>query len=139
MHRWVSDQENPDELTATWTDSSSVLTVSPAGLPTVSRNDKRFVLDGHIDVTPENRLTTVITVDDSEYARTTQGTSSSTQRKLSDVFTGQAAYNLGVPRAQRNAQGVSTQHYRLTENGACYDRTISTKNGTVTGDVQGCD
>ncbi|QSQ26674.1 peptide-N(4)-(N-acetyl-beta-glucosaminyl)asparagine amidase [Pyxidicoccus parkwayensis] len=137
MHRWVSDEENPDELTATWTDSSIVVSAG-TGFPTVSRSEKRFVLDGHIDVTPENRLTTVLTMNDSEDARTIVGPGAQKLRTLSDVFTGQAAYTLGVPRAQRNAVAQSTQHYRLTENGACYDRTISQKNGTVTQDVQGC-
>lgn len=139
MHRWVGDQENPDELTASWHDTSTVIAYSAGRLPTVSRSEKKFVLDGLIGVTPENRLSTTITVSDSEDARTLRGLFTQNHRKFSDVYTGEAAYNLGVPRPQRNAVGTSTHRYRLTENGECYDRRISTRNGYVTADVQGCD
>lgn len=139
MHRWVGDEENPDELTASWSDSSSVTEYLVGGTLTVRRSEKRFVLDGRIGVTPENRLSTVITVNDSEDARTLKGGYVQAQRKFSDVYTGQAAYNLGVPRAQRNAVGTSTHHYQLTGlGGACYDHSISTLNGYVTADVQSC-
>ncbi|WP_205519435.1 peptide-N4-asparagine amidase [Pyxidicoccus caerfyrddinensis] len=139
MHRWVGDQENPDQLTASWSDSSTVIAYSPGSLPTVSRSEKRFVLDGLVGINAENRLSTTITVSDSEDASTMRGSSAQARRKFTDVYTGEAAYNLGVPRAQRNAVGTSTHRYQLTENGACYDRRISSKNGFVTEDVQGCD
>ncbi|MFP2904094.1 peptide-N4-asparagine amidase [Pyxidicoccus sp. 3LFB2] len=140
MHRWLGDAENPDGLTASWNDTSTV-TVDGRGLfPVVSRSEKRFVLDGLISVTPENRLTTTISVNDAEDARTKWGPLTLSHRKLSDVYTGEAAYNLGVPRPQRNAVGTSTHRYRLTgEHGDCYDRSISTRNGFVTEDVQRCD
>jgi hypothetical protein len=140
MHRWMGEMENPDELVATWNDSSTVITYGPELLPTVSRSDKRFVLDGLISVTPENRLTTTISLSDMEDARTLRGLLTLSHRKLSDVYTGEAAYNLGVPRPQRNAVGTSTHRYRLTgDRGLCYDRSISTRNGFVTEDVQHCD
>ncbi|WP_164019569.1 peptide-N4-asparagine amidase [Pyxidicoccus trucidator] len=140
MHRWLGDAENPDGLTATWNDTSTV-TVHGRGLfPTVDRSEKRFVLDGLISLTPENRLTTTITVNDAEDTRTKWGPFTLAHRKFSDVYTGEAAYNLGVPRPQRNAVGTSTHRYTLTgDHGACYDRSISTRNGFVTADVQRCD
>ncbi|MFY1826055.1 peptide-N4-asparagine amidase [Myxococcus fulvus] len=140
MHRWVGDMENPDELVATWRDTSTVTVVGRDVFPTVSRSDKQFVLDGRIGVTPENRLTTTITVRDAEKALGLRGLQTWEHRELDDVFTGEAAYNLGVPRAQRNAVGTSTHHFRLKGHpGVCHDRRISTRNGFVTQDVQGCD
>ena len=81
-----------------------------------------------------------MTLSDTADERTTWGLLTLERQQLSDVFTGEASYNLGVPRPQRNAVGVSTHRYRLTgEHGACYDRSISTRNGFVTEDVQHCD
>ncbi|WP_343073461.1 peptide-N4-asparagine amidase [Pyxidicoccus fallax] len=140
LHRWQGDAENPDALTSTWNDSSTITVAGHGFFPTVSRSNKRYVLDGLISVTPENRLTTTITVSDLADERTTRGLFTLDQQKLSDVYTGEASYNLGVPRPQRNAVGISTHHYRLTgEHGDCYDRQISTRNGFVTEDVQRCD
>ncbi|MCP3137049.1 peptide-N4-asparagine amidase [Pyxidicoccus xibeiensis] len=140
LHRWLGDMENPDELTATWSDTSTVTTVGRGLLPTVSRSEKTFVLDGLISVTPENRLTTSISISDAEDARTLKGPFTVAHQELSDVYTGEAAYNFGVPRPQRNAVGTSTHRYRLTSDlGGCYDRSISTRNGFVTADVQRCD
>ncbi|OJH38797.1 peptide-N4-asparagine amidase [Cystobacter ferrugineus] len=140
MHRWMGDQENPDALTATWNDSSTVTVFDRGLIPTVSRSDKRFTLDGRISLSPENRLTTTISLHDEEDARTTRWPLTLEHRKLSDLYTGEAAYNYGVPRAERNAVGTSTHRYRLTgERGACYDRSITSRNGFVTEDVQHCD
>lgn len=140
MHRWQGEAENPDGITATWKDTRTV-TVAGLGLfPTVSRSDLRFSLDGLISVTPENRLTTTITVSDAADELTTRGLHVAARRELSDVYTGEASYTLGVPRVDRHPVGTSTQRYRLTgEHGACYDRRISTQNGFVTADVQACD
>ncbi|NTX65840.1 peptide-N(4)-(N-acetyl-beta-glucosaminyl)asparagine amidase [Myxococcus sp. CA051A] len=140
MHRWLGDMENPDELTATWNDTNTVTVVGRDLFPTVSRSDKRFVLDGLISVTPENRLTTTITMNDAEDAFDLRGLQTLAHRESSDVFTGEAAYTLGVPRAQRNAVGTSTHRYRVSGfPGDCYDRSISSRNGFITEDVQRCD
>ncbi|TSC34330.1 peptide-N4-asparagine amidase [Corallococcus sp. Z5C101001] len=140
MHRWLGDTENPDALTATWTDTSTVTVVGRDVFPTVSRSHKHFVLDGLISVTPENRLTTTLGINDADDSLTLGGLRTLEHRELSDVYTGEAAYTLGVPRAQRNAVGTSTHRYRLTgQPGDCYDRSISTRNGFVTEDLQRCD
>ncbi|MET0401752.1 MAG: peptide-N4-asparagine amidase [Cystobacter sp.] len=139
LHRWVGDMENPDGITATWKDTSTVTTLALGRLPAVSHSDKRYTLDGLIQVSPENRLTTSIRLQDEEDAYTLEGLFKSTYRTLDDRYTGEASYNSGVPRAQRNAVGTSTQRYQLTgPRGACHDRSISTRNGTVTEDVQRC-
>ncbi|WP_257447812.1 peptide-N4-asparagine amidase [Archangium lipolyticum] len=140
MHRWMGDAENPDGITATWKDTSTVTVAGLGHFPTVSRSEKRFTLDGLISVTPQNRLTTTITLHDEADERTTQGLRTVAHRKLSDLYTGEAAYTSGVPRAQRNAVGTSTHRYRLTgDKHTCYDRAITTRNGFVTGDLQHCD
>ncbi|PTL76093.1 peptide-N4-asparagine amidase [Vitiosangium sp. GDMCC 1.1324] len=140
MHRWQGDEENPDGLTATWNDTSTVTVLGRGLFPTVSRSDKHFTLDGLISITPQNRLTTTITLNDAADEHTTRGLHTLEHREFSDLYTGEAAFTLGVPRAQRNAVGTSTHRYRLTgDHGACYDRSISTRNGFVTEDIQHCD
>ncbi|AGC43866.1 hypothetical protein MYSTI_02550 [Myxococcus stipitatus DSM 14675] len=139
MHRWLGEMENPDELVSTWKDSSTVTVTGRGPLPEVSHSHKHFVLDGRIDVSDTNRLTTTITVNDAEEALSFQGLHSLAHHEMSDVYTGEAAYNLGVPRPQRNAVGTSTHRYRLNGHPAgCYDRSISTRNGFVTEDTQRC-
>ncbi|MCY1073718.1 peptide-N4-asparagine amidase [Archangium lansingense] len=140
MHRWMGDAENPDGITATWKDTSTVTVGGLGHFPTVSRSEKRFTLDGLISVSPQNRLTTTITLHDEADERTTRGPRTLEHRELSDLYTGEAAYTLGVPRAQRNAVGTSTQRYQLTgDHHTCYDRAISTRNGFVIEDTQRCD
>ncbi|WP_338867751.1 peptide-N4-asparagine amidase [Myxococcus stipitatus] len=139
MHRWLGDMENPDELVATWKDTSTISVAGRGVFPEVSHSDKRFVLDGRIDVSDANRLTTTLTMNDAEEALSFQGLHTLAHHEMSDLYTGEAGYNLGVPRPQRNAVGTSTHRYRLTGHPAgCYDRSISTRNGFVTEDVQHC-
>jgi hypothetical protein len=119
-HRWGAG-ENPDALTATWTDRSSTVVggVSPfAGLVVAAR---RYAIDGVITVSPDNRLTTTITMTDAA----TIG-----RQTLDDTYTGEATFTLGVPRDQRHATGTSRERYRTDS----YDKTIATRNGFV---VQG--
>ncbi|MCE9669082.1 peptide-N(4)-(N-acetyl-beta-glucosaminyl)asparagine amidase [Myxococcus stipitatus] len=140
LHRWLGDMENPDALTASWADTSTVTVVGREVFPTVSRSEKHFVIDGLIRVTPENRLTTTITVSDAEKAFALRGLQPLMHQTFSDVYTGEASWTLGVPRAQRNAVGTSTHRYqRKGFPGGCYDRSISTRNGYVTADVDGCE
>jgi hypothetical protein len=116
-HRWGAD-ENPDALTATWTD-----TATSVGGGSVTRHDARYAIDGSIFVSAENRLTTTITVTDA-FSNIGVHTGLST---LDDTYTGEASWTLGVPRSDRHAQGTSRERYHLDG----YDRTISTVNGYV--------
>jgi hypothetical protein len=116
-HRWNAD-ETQDALQAVWTDRSTIR----SGRST-TRTSLRYAVDGAIVVTPDNRLTTTMSLLDAATGDTT---------RLSDTWTGTASWTLGVPREDRHATGTSTEHYRLTRPGPDYDRTITTVNGTVT-------
>jgi hypothetical protein len=113
-HRWNAD-ESQDALQAVWTDDTTVTT----GRSTAT-TDLRYGVDGAIVVTPDNRLTTTMSLLDAAAGSTA---------RLTDTWTGTASWTLGVPREDRHATGTSTERYRL---GPCYDRTITTVNGTVT-------
>src|SRR5207244_1754679 len=75
VHTW-GDGENPDALKATWTDESW----SVSGLRVAHEND-RYAIDGSITVSPDNRLTTTITVTD-------------TGNGYEDTYRGEAAFTL---------------------------------------------
>jgi Peptide N-acetyl-beta-D-glucosaminyl asparaginase amidase A len=108
VHTWGAG-ENPDALRATWTDGS--WSVSGGR---VSHADARYSIDGSIAVSPDNRLTTTITVSDAGLG-------------YDDTYRGEASFNLGVPREQRHATGTSQERYRAGR----YDRVIRTVNGFV--------
>jgi hypothetical protein len=108
VHRWGAD-ENPDALTATWADESwSVVGTE------VSHAADRYAIDGSITVSPENRLTTTITVTDAGIG-------------FEDTYRGEASFTLGVPREQRHAVGTSEERYRAGGE----TRVIRTRNGYV--------
>jgi hypothetical protein len=117
VHRW-GDGENPDGLTATWTDESMSLVAGRSPYAGLTRSSKRYRIDGTITVDTANRLTTTITVTDA---------ADGSAGHLDDTYSGEASYLLGVPRDQRHATGTSTERYRLDG----YDRTIRTRNGFV--------
>jgi hypothetical protein len=108
VHTW-GDGENPDALKATWTDESWVVSG-----PRVAHDSACYSIDGSITVSPDNRLTTTITMTDA-------GTG------YRDTYRGEASFTLGVPREQRHATGTSEERYRAGR----YDRTIRTVNGFV--------
>jgi hypothetical protein len=112
-HTW-GDGENPDALTATWTDDVTGLVTGPSRFAGLTRAADRYAIDGSITVGADNRLTTTITMTDAGLGR-------------DDTYRGQASYLLGVPRDQRQAVGTSQEHYRQGR----YDRTITTVNGFV--------
>ncbi|GLZ76085.1 hypothetical protein Afil01_08920 [Actinorhabdospora filicis] len=134
-HRWGAD-ENPDGVTASWTDRSVVTRVG-GGLPSVETSAKKYTMDGSIGVDANNRLTTTITIGDESSDLSTLG-GRITATTTSDVYTGSAGFNLGVPRPERHAMGTSEQHFKRTGTTGCYDRRITTSNGYVTGDTRVC-
>jgi hypothetical protein len=108
VHTW-GEGENPDALKATWTDESWTLSGAR-----VTHDSARYVIDGSITVSPDNRLTTTITMTDAGIG-------------YDDTYRGEASFTLGVPREQRHATGTSEERYRAGR----YDRTIRTVNGFV--------
>lgn len=112
-HRW-GDGENPDALTASWTDDVTGLVAGPSRFAGLSRAADRYTLDGRIAVDPANRLTTTLTMTDAGGG-------------VSDTYRGEASYLLDVPRDQRQATGTSEEHYHQGR----YDKTIRTRNGFV--------
>ncbi|MFI6074614.1 peptide-N4-asparagine amidase [Actinoplanes sp. NPDC051343] len=114
-HRWGAG-ENPDALTASWTDDVTGLVAGRSRFAGVTRAADRYTLDGGITVDAGDRLTTTLTMTDAGLGR-------------SDTYRGQASYLLDAPRDQRQATGTSEERYRQGR----YDRTIRTRNGFVVG------
>jgi peptide N-acetyl-beta-D-glucosaminyl asparaginase amidase A len=114
-HRW-GDGENPDALTATWTDDVTGLVTGRSPVAGHTRTADRYALDGSISIDATNRLTTTLTMTDAGLGR-------------DDTYRGEAGYLLDVPRDQRQATGTSQERYRQGR----YDRTIRTRNGFVIG------
>ncbi|MFD7084983.1 peptide-N4-asparagine amidase [Streptomyces sp. NPDC059918] len=134
-HRWT-EGENQDALTATWTDEESV-TRGPATV----RTARTYTMDGETTLGAGDRLRTVISLGDSAETSTLRGGRTVDRTRLDDRYTGDASYTANVPREQRHAVGTSTEHYQLygAEPGhGCYDRTLSTAQGTVTVDRRRC-
>ncbi|MFD0521202.1 peptide-N4-asparagine amidase [Paractinoplanes durhamensis] len=108
-HTW-GDGENPDALRATWTDDATSVTGGK-----VTHLGQRFAIDGSITVDADNRLTTKIRMSDA-------------RGPVTDTFTGEASWLLGVPRDQRHATASTEERYRIAGR---YDKTIRTANGAV--------
>ncbi|MFJ3174085.1 peptide-N4-asparagine amidase [Streptomyces roseus] len=135
VHRWT-EGENQDALTATWTDEESV-TRGPATV----RTARTYTMDGETTLGAGDRLRTVISLGDRAETSTLRGGRTVDRTLLDDRYTGDASYTANVPRDQRHAVGTSTEHYRLYGSDparGCYDRTVSTAQGTVTVDRRHC-
>ncbi|MFD0358201.1 peptide-N4-asparagine amidase [Streptomyces sp. NPDC127110] len=134
-HRWT-DGENRDALTATWTDEESVT----RGAAT-TRTARTYTMDGETTLGAGDRLRTVLTLGDRADTATLRGGRQTGRTLLDDRYTGDASYTANVPRDQRHAVGTSTERYRLygsSIGGGCYDRTVSTAQGTLTEDRLRC-
>ncbi|MFI1716678.1 peptide-N4-asparagine amidase [Streptomyces litmocidini] len=131
-HRWGAD-ENPDGLTARWTDDETV-TVGR----TATHTRRTYTMDGEISVDAANRLRTVLTVGDRAAVDVVRGGKRLSWSRLDDTYTGDASFNLGVPREQRHALGTGTERYRLYGSDGCYDRSLTSVQGTVTEDLRRC-
>ncbi|WP_127360508.1 peptide-N4-asparagine amidase [Actinacidiphila soli] len=125
-HTWNAD-ETTDALKARWTDDETH-TVNG----TATRTRRTYTMDGAITIGSDDRLRTAISLGD--HAAVTGATRS----RLDDTYTGDATWTLNVPRDQRHAVGTSAERYRLTGDGACYDRSLATAQGTLTEDRRRC-
>ncbi|WP_369777140.1 peptide-N4-asparagine amidase [Streptomyces sp. R33] len=135
VHRWT-EGENQDALTATWTDEESVT----RGATTV-RTARTYAMDGETTLGAGDRLRTVIALGDRAETTTLRGGRTVDRTRLDDRYTGDAAYTANVPREQRHAVGTSSERYQLygADTGrGCYDRTLTTVQGTVTVDRRRC-
>lgn len=136
VHRWA-DGENPDGLTATWTDHSTVTASGPGQSTRRTAVDRSFGMDGQISIGADNRLTTTITLTDAADRLATGGPGAG-HSTLTDTYTGEATWTLDVPRDQRHAVGTTSERYRTTGAGRSVDHTIATTNGRVTTDTCHC-
>ncbi|MEV7520229.1 peptide-N4-asparagine amidase [Streptomyces sp. NPDC091371] len=135
VHRWT-DGENRDALTATWTDEESVT----RGAAT-TRTTRTYTMDGETTLGAGDRLRTVLSLGDRADTVTLRGGRTVDVSRLDDRYTGEATYTANVPRDQRHAVGTSTARYRLHGSGVpggCYDRTVTTVQGTLTVDRRRC-
>ncbi|MEU6377182.1 peptide-N4-asparagine amidase [Streptomyces sp. NPDC046909] len=131
-HRWT-DGENFDALKAAWTDDESV-TVDGRGPARTTRTHRTYTMDGTTTIGTDDRLRTVLTLGDRAWV-VTDGRRT---QWLDDTYTGDATWTLNVPRDQRHAVGTTSERYRLYGPGRCYDRSLTSVQGVLTEDRQGC-
>ncbi|MBT2449228.1 peptide-N4-asparagine amidase A [Streptomyces sp. ISL-43] len=135
VHRWT-EGEDRDGLTATWTDEESVTRGA-----TTTRTHRTYTMDGETTLGTGDRLRTVITLGDRADTVTLRGGREVDRSRLDDRYTGDASYTANVPRDQRHAVATTSARYRLYGTGApggCYDRTVTTVQGTITQDRRRC-
>lgn len=122
-HHWTPD-ETTDNQTGRWTDAQKV-TVNGH----TSRTDRTYTLDGRSTIDTDNGLRVIMSIDD--HART-DGILSD------DKYAGDATFTLGVAREDRHAVATTSERYRLSGAGVCYDHTLATEQGVLTRDVRRC-
>ncbi|WP_405852051.1 peptide-N4-asparagine amidase A [Streptomyces sp. NBC_00090] len=132
VHRW-GEGENPDALTARWTDDETVTSGR-----TVTRVQRAYTMDGETTVGAGDRLRTVLTLGDRADTLVLRDGRRLSWSVLDDTYSGDATYTTGVPRDQRHAVGTTTERYRLYGSEGCYDRTLTTVQGTLTRDLRRC-
>ncbi|MFD4631090.1 peptide-N4-asparagine amidase [Streptomyces sp. NPDC058284] len=132
VHRWT-DGEAMDALEATWTDRETVTTGHRA-----VRTDRTYTMDGTTTLGAGDRLRTAISLGDRAESVTTGDGRRSDRVVLDDRYDGDATYTANVPRDQRHAVGTSRERYRLIGDAGCYNRTLSTVQGTLTEDRRRC-
>ncbi|MET8752092.1 peptide-N4-asparagine amidase [Streptomyces sp. NPDC004667] len=134
-HRWT-EGEDRDALTASWSDDESVTRGA-----TTTRTQRAYTMDGETTLGAGDRLRTVLSLGDRADTVTLRGGREVDRTRLDDRYTGDASYTANVPREQRHAIGTTTARYRLygsTAGDGCYDRTVTTAQGTVTEDRRRC-
>ncbi|WP_406155683.1 peptide-N4-asparagine amidase [Streptomyces canus] len=135
-HRW-GDGENPDTLKATWRDDESV-TVDGRGPARITRAHRTYTMDGTTTIGAGDRLRTVLTLGDRADVTVTRGGRRTEWSRLDDTYAGDATYTINVPRDQRHAVGTTSEQYRIRGSAGCYDRSLTTAQGVLTGERSGC-
>jgi hypothetical protein len=136
VHRWA-DGENMDGLEATWTDDES-MGVDGRGPARTTRTHRTYTMNGTTTLGADDRLRTVLTLGDLETVAETRGNGRTTWSRLEDTYTGDATYTANVPRDQRHAVGTTSERYRLYGSDGCYSRRLTTVQGALTEDRDGC-
>ncbi|MER8232437.1 peptide-N4-asparagine amidase [Streptomyces sp. NPDC094049] len=132
VHRWGAG-ENPDAFTGRWTDRETVTTGR-----TVTRADRTYTMDGETTIGAGDRLRTVLTLGDRADVRVLRDGRRVSWSRLDDTWSGDATYTTGVPRDQRHAVGTTRERYRLYGSGGCWDRSLTSVQGTLTEDRRRC-
>ena len=122
-HQWTPD-ENTDDQTGKWTDHQVVATNGH-----LARTNRTYTLDGRSTIDSANRLRVVMSVADRAQVGAT---------RVDDSYHGDATFTLGVAREDRHAVATTSERYRLSAPGACYDHTLATEQGVLTKDVRRC-
>lgn len=135
-HRW-GDGENPDALNGTWTDDESV-TVDGRGPARTTRAHRTYTMDGTTTIGAGDRLRTVLTLGDRAEVSVIRAGHRTAWSRLDDTYAGDATYTINVPRDQRHAVGTTSEHYRIRGSAGCYDRSLTTAQGVLTGERSGC-
>lgn len=135
-HRW-GDGENPDALKATWRDDESV-TVDGRGPARTTRAHRTYAMDGTTSIGAGDRLRTVLTLGDRAEVSVTRAGHRTAWYRLDDTYAGDATYTINVPRDQRHAVGTTSEHYRIRGSADCYDRSLVTVQGMLTGERSDC-
>ncbi|WP_406166406.1 peptide-N4-asparagine amidase A [Streptomyces canus] len=135
-HRW-GDGENPDALKATWRDDESV-TVDGRGPARTTRAHRTYTMDGTTTIGAGDRLRTVLTLGDRAEVSVTRAGLRTAWYRLDDTYAGDATYTINVPRDQRHAVGTTSEHYRIRGSAGCYDRSLATVQGVLTGERSDC-
>ncbi|WP_210571235.1 peptide-N4-asparagine amidase [Streptomyces sp. GESEQ-4] len=136
VHRWT-EGESVDGLDARWTDDESV-TVDGRGPARTTRTERTYTMDGTTTIGAGDRLRTVLSLGDRSSVVTSQGGRRLAWSRLDDTYAGDATYTINVPRDQRHAVGTTSERYRLYGSGGCYDRALTTVQGVLTKDRNGC-
>ncbi|MFI5617096.1 peptide-N4-asparagine amidase [Streptomyces sp. NPDC051567] len=134
-HRWT-DGEDRDALTATWTDEETVTRGA-----TATRTARTYTMDGETTLGAGDRLRTVLTLGDRADTVTLRGGRQLSRTRTDDRYTGDATYTANVPRDQRHAVATTSARHRMYGSGTgagCYDREVTTVQGTVTADRRRC-
>ncbi|MDT0468420.1 peptide-N4-asparagine amidase [Streptomyces gibsoniae] len=136
VHRWT-EGEDQDGLDATWTDDETV-TVHGLGPVRAAHTRRTYTMDGSTTIGTDGRLRTVLTLADRAAVVETHGGRRAAWSLLDDTYTGDAAYTTTVPRDQRHAVGTTSERYRLYGSQGCYDRRLTTVQGALTENRDGC-
>ncbi|MCX4231348.1 peptide-N4-asparagine amidase A [Streptomyces sp. A15ISP2-DRY2] len=129
VHRWT-DGETTDVLDGTWTDDEKV-TVDGRGPAVTTRTERTYTMDGATTLGSGDRLRTVLSLGDRASVVETRGGRRTAWSRLDDSYTGDATYTANVPRDQRHAVATTSERYRLYGSAGCYDRRLTTVQGTL--------
>ncbi|MDJ0463698.1 peptide-N4-asparagine amidase [Streptomyces sp. H27-C3] len=135
-HRWT-DGESMDALKGMWTDDETV-TTDGRGPARVASERRTYTMDGTTTLGAGDRLRTVLALVDRADSKVVHGGRRTAWSRSDDAYRGDATYTANVPREDRHAVATTSGRHRLSGSGGCYDRSLETVQGAVTGDRRRC-